>query len=806
MKEAIRFRPIFLFSSLVYLLAFCFFYFKYVPIVKSFQMILVPLLFMILIITSMNIKWGILFFVFAFPLVNNLPYFFKIDESIPHAPTALVLFLVFFLGWLLHNSFHSSISRFNHPVFKPIILFSIIIFVSFVITLFRYANFFPFLSDKIYELIVNVRGVSAGGAIMSDVFNVLNYLTGFLFFFILFNTLNSKEFMKKILIVLSFSALISLLFSLVQRFYSIGFGNTQFWVKFDRINSTFKDPNSFGVFLSAFLPLAFGMIFSYRRQIKIFLILVTFFALIVFPSIGSRSGLLGLGISSLTFFLLFFISYDVSFKKKIIYGLSIFLIVVLFLFSFCIFSKQTNLYKRVGWSLDMLSGEESLDRFFTRRLNFWAAASNMVIDYPLTGVGLGSFIIELPNYSKQMGFPFEQTDSAENYFFQVGSELGLIGLFLVLWMLWEIIRGTRKNWKNSPSDDKDRFILIGAISGIVAILVNFLLHSYIGSYEVKYFFWLLVALVLIFSKDKIKFLAKIKFGYKFRIIAIILPTFFGIFHLWNSTHSLSISNLTEKFGWNQNFGLYKLEKDNRGFSFQWTKKSAGITVENVGQVLVIPMMASHPDIKKNPVKVKVFLANRYFKKEKLIKEIVLKDNSWIDFEYPISKLSEKKIYLVLDTNRTWQPLKYSGVPDPRWLAIGLGEEWFKYPSKLSKEKIKNIYKISSERWEGEFKKNLISSGISHVKFQVDDKDIAIRLWVKGQKAFNVGPYVIIRLDNQIIGKSQLIEDKWTSLIFTPEISKGEHILSVEFTNDIYIPELKQDRNVFLGDLEVIYMR
>lgn len=772
----------------------------------SFQLILAPLIFIIFILTLIDVKWGILFFVFSFPLINNLPYFFGIDEGIPHAPTALVLFFAFFLGWLLHNSFRSSKYSFNLPLFKPLILFSLIIFVSGVVTFLRYSNFFPFLSGNIHDVIVNVNNVRAGGALMSDVFNCLNYLTSFLFFFILLNTIKSKDFIKKILIVLSVATLISLSFSMLQKFYSIGLGNTPVWVKLDRINSTFKDPNSFGIYLCALIPLLLGMAISFRKHFKIFFLFLIIFALFIFPSIGSRSGFLGLGVSIVIFFLLSLISYRASLKKKIVYMISFFLIVVLLFFSFSFFSVQSNLYKRIGWSMDVLANKESLNKLFTRKLDFWAVASNMIKDYPLTGVGIGAFIVELPNYSKRMGLPFRYTDSAENYFFQIGSELGLIGLLLVLWILFEIIKGMRKNWKEFPSDDKDRFILIGAISGIVSIFVNFFFHSYIGSFEVKYFFWILVALVLIFSKDEIKSLAKIKFGYKFRIIAIILPIFFGIFHLWNSTHSLSISNLTEKFGWNQNFGLYKLEKDNRGFYFQWTKKSAGITVENVGQVLVIPMMASHPDIKKNTVKVKVFLANPYFKKEKLIKEIVLREKIWIDFEYPIPKLPERKIYLVFETNRVWQPLKYLGVPDPRWLAIGLGEEWFRYPSKLSKEKIKNIHKISSERWEGEFKKNLISSGISHVKFQVDDKDIAIRLWVKGQKAFNVGPYVIIRLDNQIIGKSQLIEDKWTSLIFTPEISKGEHILSVEFTNDIYIPELRQDRNVFLGDLEVIYIR
>ena len=97
----------------------------------------------------------------------------------------------------------------------------------------------------------------------------------------------------------------------------------------------------------------------------------------------------------------------------------------------------------------------------------------------------------------------------------------------------------------------------------------------------------------------------------------------------------------------------------------------------------------------------------------------------------------------------------------------------------------------------------MSNGISQMIFSADDEDIALRLWLKGQRAFGIGPYIIIRLDNRIIGKTQLLEDEWISLILTPELSKGEHVLSVEFINDANEPELGENRNVFLGDLEII---
>jgi len=794
-------------------------------------MALIPFLFIIIALTAFKIEWGILFFAFSFPLINNLPYFFGIYGHIPHAPTALVLFLAFFGGWLINNLFSDSEVAFSHPVFKPLFLLSLILITSGIITFFRYANFFPFASSNIYELTVNVNGVTAGGALMSDVFSFLNYFTGFCLFFILINHIKTRNFIKKVLIVLSVSALISLSFSLVQKYISISLGNMPFWVSLRQINSTFKDPNAFGVILPAFFPVLLGMAFAFRKGLRLFPIGLIILSLFVFPSIGSRSGLLGLGVSVLSFLLLFLITSRMKLKKKIIVTASFILVFVLLSGAFLIGSKQASLHKRLGWSISNIrniSNHASLSRLFTGRLEFWKAASCMVKDYPLTGVGVGAYIVELPNYSKLMGMGFRHTDSAENYFIQAGAELGLIGLFLVIWLFYEVIKQMRRSWKESLADNvgdnlglgnnlsdnigknggKDKYILIGIISGIICIFTNFLFHSYIGSYEVKYFFWLLVALVFAYSMKKEKSEVRRRLNPKLKIAAIILVLIFGAAHLWNSTHSLSINHKTEQFGWKKNFGFYEAEKDNRGFLFKWAKKSAGITVDNLGPSLIIPIIASHPDIKKYPVKVKIYKADNYFRKKNLIKEISLTRNDWIDTELSIPELSEKKIHLVFETSRAWQPLKL-GVPDPRWLAIGLGEEWYKYPSELASDKVKSIQKIPSKNWEdseGKANNNLYSNGIRYIKFNNDDENTILRLWVRGRKAFNVGPYIIIRLDNQIIGKTQLVEEEWRSLIFSPEISPGAHVLSVEFINDFYVPKLGEDRNVFLGDLEIIHLQ
>jgi len=247
--------------SLIYGASLYFFYLRYVPLVESFQAILAPVLFVVFVLTVFNIQWGVLFFVFAFPLINNLPYYFGIFEQTPHAPTALVLFLFFFLGWLVHNTLFRPELSLKNCIFKPIILFSIFMFISGIITFFRYANFYPFLSDYVYELITNVNGVTAGGAIMSSIFFSLNYLTGFAFFFILLNTAKSREFIKKVLIVLLISSFISLGFGFYQHFQDLEFGNNIRSFEQGLVGATFKDAMSFGCFLAVVIPLILSAIF-----------------------------------------------------------------------------------------------------------------------------------------------------------------------------------------------------------------------------------------------------------------------------------------------------------------------------------------------------------------------------------------------------------------------------------------------------------------------------------------------------------------------------------------------------------------
>jgi O-antigen ligase len=671
MNAPSRGRGFYYLSTLGAYAAFFFFYLKYVPLVRSFQLALVPVLLAAFVLTAVRREWGALFFVFCFPLINNLPYLFGIYEDTPHAPTALVLFLAFFLGWLTGGRRPDLRPALGYPMSRPLILYLGIVAASGLITFLRFSNFFPFRTRGIYEFIVNVHGVRAGGALMSDVFSLLNYLTGPLFFAIILPLLASPKFVKKVLVGLSFAAAFALGFSLLQRYYSLSLGNTPLFIRFNQINATFKDANSFAAFLTGFVPLALGMALSFRRGVKWFSALLVVFSLLVFPAVGSRASLAALFVALLSFALLAASGGGWPIKKKLIYvalsGLAITSLLGLLL----VFQSRSALVKRIAPGPGLLSENLTVDQFFNKRLRLWSAAWAMVKAYPLTGVGLGAYIIELPNYLQSLGMPLKRSDSALNYPIHVAAELGLVGLLLVVWVAAAVLKQLSGSWRSRSPDT--RFLLAGVLGGIAAFGVNFMFQTYVGSFDVKYTFWLLLALALAMGGGGALPARGEKPGRRFVFLGLALVLIFGAVHFWNSSRSLSLEARTADLRIKQDFGLDRVEKTTDGREFRWTGQRAGLTVTVLGPTLRVPLLASHPDISRHPVRVRVYQVERFFRSKRLLGDITIRDGRWQTYTLSLPGDSGREVFLFFEVSRTWNPQKDLGVRDPRNLGVAIGK-------------------------------------------------------------------------------------------------------------------------------------
>jgi len=791
---------------LLWAAGFVAFYYKYVPLVPAFQVVLIPALVALLIVTAVRLEWGFGLFILFLPLINSLPYFFGLSGAIPIAPTALVAGLVLGGGWLLHGAFFMADGlRFPGFLRRPLFAWALLLVISALITFWRYTDFVPVLSRSYHDVQVNATGVRAGGALMSSVFTSLNYLTGILVFGIAFRTLRSPEWRKPLIVLISAGTFIALLFGAVQAFFAPKLGNTPYWIGLHRINATFTDPNALGSQVAVCLPLFLSAMISLRGRMRLFFGAAIGLSLILLPFIGSRSSLIAIAVSLGTLSVLAVIEAGPEDRRWPMKAAAVAALLILVMIVAGLFIGPGSLPQRIRQDVGALTDAASISRIANFRLQLWRAAALMMRTYPFTGVGVGAYIIELPDTFARMGIQASSTDSALNYALQVGSETGFIGLGILLWLWFELFRGLKKSRRHPGQNGSERWIFTGAAGGIAALFAGFVFHTYIGNPEITYLFWVLVALALARPEaggEKPNHLNR-RPATKFLVFALLV-SYTGI-HFWNSARSLSPVVRAEAAGQESDFGLYEKETDSRGVVFRWTRRSAGFSIRNLSPTMVIPMQVSHPDVERNPVHVRVFRTDRHFRMRRLIQDVAFQHPGWMNFECPTQASPHDQLFFMFDISRTWKPGEMTDVRDPRSIGVALGEAWFRVPSELATErKSREIQTLSAASWEGSFGSELITNGTSRLRFRASSSSVAVRLHVRGTPARGVGPHLHVRFDNRLIGDTILEGEGWVDLVFHPaKCEPGEHELSVEFLNDLYLPDEGQDRNLFLGGVEIL---
>jgi hypothetical protein len=675
----------------VFGLGLALFYARYIPLVPSFQAVFAPVLAIIALVAFLDPRTGTFLFIVLFPLVNNLPYFYKLYEPLPHAPTALVLFLFYFFGWTGSRLVRSKPIRLGSPVLKPLGLFSALVVVSGLITFWRYADFAPFLSGRIYELVTNAHGVTAGGAIMSVVFNGLNYISGFAFLAALNNTLGSEEDLKPLALCALIGASIAVPFAYFQYLGHLSFGNNPSSLFLNLTNATFKDAMSFGAYLAMAIPFFLGIVFSWKGVSRVWS------ALLIAPAVGalfltgSKSGLLSLPAALAVFAALnigsarrllkpgTFSIRRLHWSSRVVAGLVAALVLAAVIF-------HRPLVRELGGSRtlarlpDIFSKDVTEGAVAARSKVLWKLALPMIRDYPLSGMGVGAYIIEVSNYARARRVPLAVPESAENSGLQIGSELGLAGILVALWAFLELVGQIRRSLAAAPPGSDKRFIVSGAAGGMAAFLLLIQVHTFIGSFEIKYFFWLLAGIVMAAGGPAQVESARPKSRRRMLVVAGIAV--FAMTLLWNSTHSLSLGSRTGQFDLVQNFGFGPVEKASDGREFRWTGKYGGAAITVDKPVIEIPIQASHPDIRTHPVTVKVRLITDFFKHKKLLGEISLRDNRWTTFSFPVQGDLGRKAILLIEVDRTWNPQKLLRAPDPRNLGVAVGAIRFVDPPAL----------------------------------------------------------------------------------------------------------------------------
>jgi O-antigen ligase len=234
-------------------------------------------------------------------------------------------------------------------------------------------------------------------------------------------------------------------------------------------------------FISPVIFIAMGLHLATRRTILkgSLLILVILCLFIVFYS-QTRSAWVSVSTSSLLFL---FLS-----KKKMYLGVAL-IVLVTFVFLTGSMERVKSIFEHriVGQTI------ESQDSSLQVRLERWEVAKKTFEAHPLTGTGWGGYLTsqsENEENSVSSGHPVWH-----NSFFEILSQLGLLGLAAFYWLWFRIFKIGLGAWENAK-DQKDKVVLSGLISAVVCMFVYSLGEQQFYRVETASVSWFITGLLI----------------------------------------------------------------------------------------------------------------------------------------------------------------------------------------------------------------------------------------------------------------------------------------------------------------------
>ncbi len=668
------------------------------------------LIFIIFIITIYRIKFGVYLFVLLLPLLNTSTRLIGTRDI----SVVLLLFFGLILGFIIgvfrnnytkYSIFNEDREAFYKYIYRAFLILIVLMFVSSLMAIYRYTNFFPFITNGYYNLVVNNSHIRSTESIFWTIRFFLNYVIGFGLFFIIVNTFNHfKDILTAVIILIS-STIISSFIGLYQYFIDPFFGNISFWVDMNRINATLSDPNALGTYSIMVLPIFISLILYFRKWfVKLIIgIFCVLFLIIIFFS-GSRSAFLGLTITSSIFIFLglWKAVEKINTKfikpakyKKFLLWLAIVMIMLVFLFLAFNFiqaildriASYNVLLGRLQKAFDGVSSAlkngnlEILSVVSGDRKILWDQAIDMSNDYPVSGVGVGAYKIELPNYYVKNGisnYSKSLVDFTGNYYLQILSEIGFPALILVLFIFYMVLNKIINYFKSENyirSLKRNNWLFTGLYISLTAMIISLIFGSHTNFDEIQLTFWMVIGLILSFVFINLKKKNIYSFNNKNKQVLIEKISLFIIIAIFTSSAFVgSVTNLSINvkqvlYDYNNKYGYYG-EENFEGRVYRWTGPNMSELLDRKGDFIIIPVRAQNPDIDKNTLLVYFYIDNCR------LKTIKLNDNNWHEVKIKIPENNMERFTFTIRISRTWNPKEWGLSGDTRDLGIMQGEYSF----------------------------------------------------------------------------------------------------------------------------------
>ncbi len=296
-------------------------------------------------------------------------------------------------------------------------------------------------------------------------------------FFVSSSVINDdREIRKAVNVIIGVSIVCSII-ALIQLFQLIPsvifLSNTQ-----HEPLSTFGNTSYFAGFLILALPVIISRAMSEQRGSfsQTFLFVLGALILYLLIQTQSRSAWAGLIVSAFVFGLLTVRSA----KGKIVAvaGIIFLAVCIALFFPDIIRSRLTGLF------------EMNPSSSISRRLFFYEGAWKAFLASPLTGNGIGNFILFLPKFRSPEYWMFRSEDivpHAHNEYLEILSETGLAGIIPYIILLVLIAVAIRTSYKHSSGNQ--RIIITGLTCGLIAVMIDNLASINLRTIPVAICFW-----------------------------------------------------------------------------------------------------------------------------------------------------------------------------------------------------------------------------------------------------------------------------------------------------------------------------
>jgi len=624
---------------------------------------------------------GLLVLSFATPLVGSLPYL--APERCP--PPLLLIVAGFALGQLFglkqeaDQSGNKTENR-NSGVSTAVSALFLLFAISGVLTAWRYLNNFPFGGWPTLHATINVRQESASDALGVVWQIVVVMLSGPLVFLLASTIARNKrvtgtmpgpsDLVRWARVLLS-GMFLACVVGILQMFFFPSFGNDPYWVKHSRINATFTDPNGLGVFVALVFPLMPTMVTgALPQRDKLLAAAVILLSVVMLAGSGSRTGAAGVLIAALLFPAVLALRFKIEgdqYRQRVVFASLAFLVVVA-AFTPLDFQGKSNrwvLVNRLARTREVIARQGLLAPVVRERWPLWEPAAYIAFHYPIGGIGLGAFHCEVKNVARLEGRRWPAFDNANNLYLQMASELGLVGLAVVVAVFAMVLTGMVRVIRSPRQERESCFIYISLTTAWLSFLILFLTGPHVFFEQIQIGFWLFAA-VFAWHPDfyPAADLKRRRLGVALATASVAVVAAYQIVHAFGD---LSLAGRRTALGLEQSEGFYGWETDETGRRFRWTGEEARLIVPTTKGEIRIEMQAKNPDLAARPLAVWISLS------EKPIVRHDITSPSWRWVRIPVRPNTPNPAELRIRVERTWCPRDFRISYDKRALGVAISQ-------------------------------------------------------------------------------------------------------------------------------------